>query len=52
MLVGLYCFVFSYIMLKIINLVTPVKVTIEEEIAGLDSSLHGEIAYEDEVMNS
>jgi ammonium transporter, Amt family len=46
--VGAYCFVFTYIMLKIINLITPVKVTQEEEIAGLDSTLHGEIAYEEE----
>jgi ammonia channel protein AmtB len=33
-------------MLVIINFITPVKVTVEEEEAGLDSSLHGEIAYE------
>jgi len=46
--VGAYCFVFTYIMLKIINLITPVKVTQEEEIAGLDSTLHGEIAYEED----
>ncbi len=43
-----YCFVFTYIMLKVINLITPVKVTHEEEIAGLDSSLHGEMAYEED----
>lgn len=48
LLVGAYCFVFTYIMLKIINIFTPVKVTEQEEILGLDSSLHGEIAYEDE----
>ncbi len=47
MAIGAYCFFFTYIMLKIINLVTPVKVTQEEEITGLDSSLHGEIAYEE-----
>ncbi|MBI3125864.1 MAG: ammonium transporter [Ignavibacteriales bacterium] len=46
--VGAYCFVFTYIMLKAINLFTPVKVTKQEEEAGLDSSLHGEIAYEQE----
>ena len=45
--VGIYCFVFTYIMLKIINLITPVKVTAQEEEAGLDDSLHGEIAYEE-----
>jgi Amt family ammonium transporter len=43
-----YAFVFSYVMLWIINFVTPVKVTKEEEIAGLDSSLLGEIAYEED----
>ena len=45
--VSIYCFVFTYIMLKAINLVTPVKVTPQEEEAGLDDSLHGEIAYEE-----
>ena len=44
--VGVYCFVFTYVMLWLIKFVTPVKVTKEEEAAGLDSSLHGEIAYE------
>ncbi len=48
LLVGAYCFVFTYIMLKIINIFTPVKVTEQEEILGLDSALHGEIAYEEE----
>jgi len=37
----------SYIMMKVINLITPAKVT-AEEIAGLDNSLNGEIAYEEE----
>ncbi len=46
LVVCIYCFVFTYVMLKVINLITPVKVTREEEEAGLDSSLHGEIAYE------
>jgi Amt family ammonium transporter len=41
-----YAFVFSYVMLWLINFVTPVKVTKEEEETGLDSSLHGEMAYE------
>jgi len=48
LLVGAYCFVFTYIMLKIINIFTPVKATEQEEILGLDNSLHGEIAYEEE----
>ena len=44
--VCVYAFIFSYVMLWLINFVTPVKVTKEEEAAGLDSSLHGEMAYE------
>ena len=44
--VCVYAFIFSYAMLWLINFVTPVKVTKEEEEAGLDSSLHGEMAYE------
>ena len=45
--VGIYCFVFTYVMLKVINMITPVKVTAQEEETGLDDSLHGEIAYEE-----
>lgn len=45
--IGIYCFVFTWVMLKVINLITPVKVTAQEEEAGLDNSLHGEIAYEE-----
>jgi ammonium transporter, Amt family len=44
--VCVYAFIFSYVMLWLINFITPVKVTREEEEAGLDSSLHGEMAYE------
>jgi len=47
LLVGAYCFLFTLVVLKLINLVTPVKVTSQEEEIGLDTSLHGEIAYED-----
>ncbi len=46
--VGLYCFFFTYFVLKIINIFTPVKVSEQEEVIGLDNSLHGEIAYEEE----
>jgi Amt family ammonium transporter len=45
-LVCTYCFLFTYGMLYVINIVTPVKVTKAEEVAGLDNSLLGEIAYE------
>jgi ammonium transporter, Amt family len=41
----IYAFVFTYVMLFLINKVTPVKVTDIEEEAGLDQSLHGEEAY-------
>ena len=44
--VAVYCFLFTYFMLWVINFITPVKVTKAEEEAGLDSSLHGEFAYE------
>jgi len=42
-----YAFGFTYLMLIIINFITPVRVTKEYEIAGLDSSLHGEKAYDE-----
>jgi Amt family ammonium transporter len=40
-----YAFIFSWVMLKLINLITPVRVTAEEEEVGLDEALHGEAAY-------
>ena len=43
--VGLYSFVGSYVLLKIIEKVTPLRVTHDEEKAGLDLSQHGEHAY-------
>ena len=42
-----YAFVFTYVMLIVINLVTKVKVSEEDEKIGLDSSLHGEKAYDE-----
>jgi Amt family ammonium transporter len=44
---ALYAFVFTYVMLKLINLVTHVRVAAQEESAGLDFSLHGEKAYDE-----
>ena len=41
---SLYAFAFTYVMLRVINLVTTVKVTEAEE-RNLDESLHGEMAY-------
>ena len=40
-----YAFVFTYVMLWVINKITPVKVTQEQEERGLDEALHGETAY-------
>ncbi|RUT79167.1 ammonium transporter [Ancylomarina longa] len=42
-----YAFVFTYLMLTIINYITPVKVKMEDEDKGLDASLHGEQAYDE-----
>jgi Amt family ammonium transporter len=38
---SIYAFVFTYLMLIIINKITPVKVSEEEEKEGLDNTLHG-----------
>jgi len=45
-----YAFVFTYIMLILINFITKVKVTDDEESMGLDASLHGEKAYDEGVL--
>ena len=45
--VSAYCFFFTYLMLMLINLVTPVRISVEEQEAGVDFSLHGETAYEE-----
>jgi Amt family ammonium transporter len=45
-----YAFVFTYAMLIIINLITPVKVDEETERTGLDLALHGERAYDEGVI--
>lgn len=41
-----FAFVGSYVLLRAINFITPVRVTAEEEEAGLDESQHGEEAYD------
>ena len=43
--VSTFAFFGSYFLLKIINLVTPVRVSAEDEELGLDESQHGEEAY-------
>jgi len=42
-----YAFIFTYIMLAIINKITPVRVSEVEEKSGLDLALHGEKAYDE-----
>jgi Amt family ammonium transporter len=43
---SIYAFVFTYGMLKLIDTITPVKVSEEHETIGLDWAIHGEIAYD------
>ncbi len=42
---SVWAFAFTYGMLWLINKITPVKVTEQHEVVGLDMVLHGEIAY-------
>jgi len=42
-----YAFVFTYLMLALINMITPVRVSESEETEGLDMALHGEKAYDE-----
>ncbi|NVO19027.1 MAG: ammonium transporter [Bacteroidetes bacterium] len=42
-----YAFVFTYIMLSLINMITRVRVSEEEEALGLDIAIHGEKAYDE-----
>jgi Amt family ammonium transporter len=44
---AVYAFAFTYLMLAVINYITKVKVTEEDEDSGLDQSLHGEKAYDE-----
>jgi Amt family ammonium transporter len=43
----IYAFVFTYLMLFLINLITPVRVTEVDEYKGLDDSVLGEKAYDE-----
>jgi Amt family ammonium transporter len=45
---SIYAFGFTYIMLRLINLFTRVRTSQDEEEKGLDASLHGETAYDEE----
>jgi ammonium transporter, Amt family len=42
-----YAFIFTWIMLALINLLVRVRVKEEDEMAGLDFSIHGEKAYDE-----
>lgn len=42
-----YAFLFTYLMLILINALTPVRVSEAEEDLGLDDSIHGEKAYDE-----
>lgn len=44
-IVAVYSFVVSYIILKVLTAMGPIRVTPEEEKLGLDEALHGEDAY-------
>lgn len=44
---SVYAFFFTYIMLVLINYITPVKVDEQMEREGLDTALHGERAYDE-----
>ncbi|MBI9055242.1 MAG: ammonium transporter [Bacteroidales bacterium] len=44
---AVYAFGFTYLMLVLINLISPVKATVEEEELGIDQALHGEVAYDE-----
>ncbi|MEI6851812.1 MAG: ammonium transporter [Bacteroidota bacterium] len=46
-LASAYAFIFTYIMLILINLITPVRVSKDSEIIGLDYAQHGEKAYDE-----
>ena len=45
---SIYAFVFTYLMLRAINMVTRVRVSPEEEEMGLDAVFHGETARDDD----
>lgn len=44
---AIYAFAFTYLMLIIINYITPVRVSEEIEKSGLDEGIHGEKAYDE-----
>lgn len=47
---AVYAFIFTYVMLILINLITPVRVSEEAEQMGIDVAEHGETAYDEGVL--
>ena len=45
LLTSVYAFIVTYLILKVINIFMPVRVSAEEEKEGLDVSIHHEVAY-------
>jgi len=35
----------TFVILNVVKLITPLRVTPDEEVSGLDLALHGEVAY-------
>jgi Amt family ammonium transporter len=48
---SVWAFVFTYAMLRIIDMFTTVKVSEMSEEIGLDESIHGEHAYEEDSVH-
>ena len=45
-IVGIFTSAVTYVLIKIVSLITPLRVDEETEINGLDLSVHGERAYD------
>jgi Amt family ammonium transporter len=45
-IVGVYTVVVTVVLIKLVGLVTPLRVDEETEVNGLDLSVHGERAYD------
>ena len=45
-IVGVFTIVVTYVLIKIVSLITPLRVDEETETNGLDLSVHGERAYD------
>ncbi|MDR2836250.1 MAG: ammonium transporter [Bacteroidales bacterium] len=44
---SVYAFVFTYLLLWVINKITPVRISKDDELQGIDASIHGEKAYDE-----